>query len=147
MTDRELLESMSQQIGELVRHVAEVRSSNVKFDAQFKEMRSDMDSMRGDMKAMRGDIDSIRGDIDSIRGDIDSIRGDIRALDKKIDDKIDFVAGKIDHFVAVFHEESARDRTRFEEDRYARNFQQRKIEQRLDGVEARLDRLEAASSS
>lgn len=114
MTDRELLESMSAQMGELVRHVAEVRQSNFTMQAQLNEMQADM-------KVMRADINALRSDVDALRADVDGMQVRLHNLETKIDERPEFLGGKIDHFIGVFHGEIVRDGTRFEEDRYVRD--------------------------
>lgn len=121
MTDRELLESMSAQMGELVRHVAEVRQSNFTMQAQLNEMQADMKVMRADINALRSDVDALRSDVDALRADVDGMQVRLHNLETKIDERPEFLGGKIDHFIGVFHGEIVRDGTRFEEDRYVRD--------------------------
>lgn len=186
MPYRDLLESMSKQIGGLVHHVAEVRQSNLALCSQMRALRAEMqalradvdalraavDALRADVEGLRADVDALRADVEALRADVDTlraevktlrtdvdalrmdgdtlradmeaVRSDIRKLDQKIDEKTDFLAGKIQHFITYFSGEIAGDRARSEEDRYLRDAQQKKTEKRLDDIERRLVRLEAA---
>lgn len=97
MTDRELLENMSRQIGELVRHVAEVRSSNKRLEEEISDLRADMTAMRKDIDAMKVDIDAMKVDIDTMKGDIDAMKADIDTMKSDIDHmKLDIATMKLD---------------------------------------------------
>lgn len=139
MTIEAKLDSMSTQLAQLLQHVAEVRRTNVKLAAQY-------DSLRGDVNTIQDDMKSMRDDMKSIQDDMKSMRQDIHALDAKFDKNTQLLSGKIEHHVKVLREESMEQRTRFEDDRYIRDYRHREIVSRLDDVEERVARLEAQRS-
>lgn len=137
MTDRELLESISNQIGELVRHVAVIRQSTANLEARMDAPETRMDTLETRMDALKAET---RG----IREDVGSLRLDIQALDTKIDTKTDFLSSKIDHFIDHLSAEQTRHRNKLEEERHLNSARHRETEQRLADIERRLERLETS---
>lgn len=125
MTDRQLLEAINNQIGSINNRIESMSDQIGQLVHHVAEVRRTNVRLEADMAAMRDDI---------------------CALDTKIEAKTDFLASKIDHFIDHFSVGQTRDRNRFEEERHFRSDAQRKTEQRLEDIEHRLERLEAASS-
>lgn len=174
MTDRELLEAMSSQIGELVHHVAEVRQSNKRLEGRFDKLEGRFDNLESRfdkledrfdkledrldklearikgielrLESVETRVERLESNVSSLRQEVASIRDDVHALDAKIDEKTNFLSGKIDHFIGHVSKEQTRDRNKFEEERYLRSALQQKTEQRLSEIEQRLGQLEAASA-
>lgn len=81
-----------------------------------------------------------------IEAGMGQLQNDVQTPDKKPEQKTDFLADKIDHFVEHFSVEHGRDRARLEKERHLRLYAQKETKKRLDAIEYRLDRLETASS-
>jgi len=145
LTDRELLESISRQLGELVHHVAEVRKSNQTLESEMRALRADVDDLRARVGKLEEKLDVLTARVETLEQRFDALERRVEAVDKKIDDRSDTVAGKFDHFLTYLNGEIARNRVHLEEERYIREGVQRKTEERLDAIERRLDRLEAAA--
>lgn len=151
MTDRELLESISNQIGELVRHVAVIRQSTANLEARMDaletrmaSLETRMDRLETRMDTLEARMDGLETEILGIREDVGSMRLDIQALDTKIDTKTDFLSSKIDHFIEHLSAEQTRHRNKLEEERHLNSARHRETEQRLADIERRLERLETS---
>lgn len=144
MTDRDLLESLSNQMGELVRNVAEVRKSNHRLEAEMVVVKTDIATMKGDITVMKDDINVMKGDITAMKGDIQELQCGLKQTNEKIDERTEFLSTKIDHFVKCVSAEIMKNRIAIEEQNHAGNAVQRRIESRVDAIESRLDRLESA---
>jgi len=136
VTDRDLLESMSKQMGELVRNVAEVRRSNKRLEADMVVVKSDIVAMKGDIATMQGDIVTMKGAIATIQGDIYEMRCCQTQTNDKIDERAEFLSTKTDHFVEFVSAEIMKNRVASEEQRHLRDIWQRRIERRLEKLEA-----------
>lgn len=139
MTDRQLLEAISNQIGAMNERIDSINERMGSMDERIDSMNERMDSMGNQIGQLVQHVAEVR------RSNV-RLEADIRALDSKIDKNTEFLACKIAHFVDHFSIEQARDRKRFEEERHLRIHTQRNIEQRLDALEQRMDRMDAASS-
>lgn len=126
---RELLESMNNQLGELVRNVAEVRRSNSMLNTKFDRLEERI-----------GGLEERIGGLEDRIGRLEERVGLVEA---KVDESRDFLSGKIDHFIKVSTDEAARLRMQFEEERYLQKAQREKLQAQVDSIEKRLQKLEA----
>lgn len=133
---RELLESMNNQLGELVRNVAEVRRSNSMLNTKFDRLEERI----GGLEERIGGLEERIGGLEDRIGRLEERVGLVEA---KVDESRDFLSGKIDHFIKVSTDEAARLRMQFEEERYLQKAQREKLQAQVDSIEKRLQKLEA----
>jgi|GEM_PF-4717720 len=67
---RELLVSMSQQLGELVRHVAEVWRTNSELESGLNELRNGVAELKSDVADLKKRVSTLEVDVAGIRGEL-----------------------------------------------------------------------------
>ncbi len=152
MSDRDLLESLSEQMSELVRNVAEVRQSNKRLEAAVVGVQSDVGTLKSDVATLKTDVGMLKSDVATLKADVGTLKTDVAELkhglqetNAMIDECAEFLSKKIDHFVEFVASEITQNRITIEEQRYINSAAHSKIEGRVDAIERRLDKLEAIS--
>lgn len=154
MTDRELLESMNNQIGELVRHVGDIRQATGRLESRLEGLESRLERVESRLDRLEARFDSLEARVEKLEADVSSLRNEISLiaehlhdLDKKIDHNTAHLSSKIDHFIDYLSAQQTRDRNLFEEERHLRTELQRRANERFELIEQRLTRLESLAET
>ena len=161
MSERALLESMSQQMAELVRHVAEVRRTHVELKAgldglrgEVGELKTDVAELKTDVAVLKTDVAELKTDVAELKSDVAQLKidasqskADVAILRRELMDTRASLSSKIDHFVGFVSAEVMMNRTKIEEESFVRSGENRRISKRLTALEGRVTRLEAREHS
>lgn len=139
MTDRQLLEAINRKLEAMENRMEAM-------DGRIGAMDSRINFMDNQLGQLVRYVNEVRQTNVRLEAGMQEISLEIPTPETEIGTRTDFLASKIDHFIAHFSTEQAREQTRLEGKRYLLSHAQAKAEERLDAIERRLDRLEASSS-
>lgn len=167
MTDstvEQKIDQISDQLTQLIQHVAEMRRSNTTFESRFDGLEGRFDRLEERFDNLESRFDGIEVRFVRLEVQFDSLEGRFASLDTKVNELRDELKhsilrtkAKIDHFAQYFNAEIGRTRLRVENEAAERmantaarraDIEERKVDKvkvnnQLNELSSRLDRVEA----
>lgn len=112
----EKLDRISDQLAQLIKHVAEVRGSNRRLENRLDRVENRIDTMDARLDRMEKRLDRVEKRIDTMDACLNRIDARLDRTNTRLDEVATHVKLKIDHFSEYMVKEQSRLRHRIEEE-------------------------------